>query len=269
MKRLPVTSALVLLLSFGTNGFAADENAGGKKTGQAKPQSQHMQHGRGPKKLMLAGAEGATIKLWKPDLTTLELEAKMGVIALPSTGVDNYHAVVAEKDWGDIKESVIRYEWMRGKPSGESPTKLTAAIKTAFEIVPDPIPRGHYHYHSDQEWDFILRFQDKPVGNLPVTLQTANGSVIKATSDSKGRVSFLLPEDFPEVVEGKRDRRSADFALSAEYSASGITYQTLLSAEYRLNQKHWNSGQLGLLVGGLGLIAGGFIGRISSREKKA
>ncbi|MET0093645.1 MAG: hypothetical protein ABW120_08925, partial [Sedimenticola sp.] len=76
---------------------------------QKPPAANAHQHRRGPKQLVLVGSEGAEITLWKPDLSTLPLQSKMGTVTIPTTGVDNYHAVVARKDWGDTVESVIRY----------------------------------------------------------------------------------------------------------------------------------------------------------------
>jgi len=273
MKKLLMTTGLVLFAVMG-NTMAASEKAGtsGQETQAAKPkQSQHMQHRRGPKRYALAGAEGATITLWKPDLTKIPLEQKHlmhGTITLPPTGLDNYHAIVAEKDWGNVKESVIRYEYLRGKPSKNSPTILSNAQKSTFEIVPDPIPRGHYHYFTGQEWSFITRFRDEPVPNLPVVFETANGSRIETKSDANGRVTILIPTDFPNLVQGERDKRSSDFMLSADYQEFGISYQSMLSAEYRINRLNWRSVEWGFLVAGIGIIGGGLIGRKVSRRER-
>lgn len=220
-----------------------------------------MHHRRGPKQLMLSSAEGADITLWKPDLSTLPLKANMGTITIPSTGVDNYHAVVAEKDWGNLIEAVVRYEYLRGKPSGQSPTKLSGVQKTAFEVVPAPIPRGHYRYYSDQEWGFLLRFMNRPVPNHPVVMETANGSEVRGVADKQGLVRLHMPDDFPNVIEGVRDNRGAELIVSAEYTVDDITYQSALSAEYRINQRHWKSLELGVVVAGLGMLVGGIIGR--------
>jgi hypothetical protein len=265
-KTIAIGVFSIPLLVGGSALTTAQENAapqGAKKTVQA---TQHMQHRRGPKQYTLAGADGAQITLWKPDLSQIPMTAKMGVITLPSTGMDNYHAIVAIKDWGDSQEAVVRYEYLRGKPSGQSPSRLTKAQKAKFEVVPKPIPRGHYHYYSDQKWDFTIRFGDRPLANHPVSLETAHGTRLSGQTDSKGDVTFLLPDDFPNVVEGVRDRRQADFAVMAEYTENGITYQSMLSAEYRINQTHWKSEPLGWLVGGLGLIVGGFLGRTKNNK---
>ncbi len=273
MKILKPITGLVLAIACATATAAPDpgNTAPGKsKDKSPTPVKQTQQHRRRLKQFTLAGAEGATIKLWKPDLTTIPLDQKHlmhGSITLPRTGMDNYHAIVAEKDWGDSKEAVIRYEYLRGSPSKQSPTKLSAAQKTTFEVVPVPIPRGHYHYSSNQEWSFMTRFQDQPIPNLPVVMETSNGSRVKAVSDNNGMVTMHIPDDFPNIIPGKRDRRSADFMVSAGYEKGGITYQTTLSAEYRVNQAHWKSLGWGAAVAGLGMIAGGFIGRTRNKKR--
>jgi hypothetical protein len=267
MKRIINTGVIAIsLLACSTTLTSAQEQSASSKKANPAQASQHMQHRRGPKQFTLAGSDGAEISLWKPDLTQIPLKAKMGVITLPSTGMDNYHAIVAIKDWGDSQEAVVRYEYLRGKPSGQSPSRLTKAQKAKFEVVPKPIPRGHYHYFTDQEWDFTIRFGDRPLANHPVSLETAHGTRLSGQTDSKGDVTFLLPDDFPNVIEGVRDRRQADFAVMSEYDENGITYQSMLSAEYRINQTHWKSEPLGWLVGGLGLIVGGFLGRTKNSK---
>lgn len=262
---LPVVS-LALLLSMGgaiATASAAEEAV--KESSQ--PPAQHR-HGRGPKMLEMGIPDGSTVTVWQPDLVTRKVDAQHGHVVIPKSGMDNYHAVIAEKDSGEIKQAIIRYEYQRGKPSGHSTTELTAVQKTDFEIVPDPVPREHRHYQSGETWSFILRFQGKPVANIPVSLKTAHGNVIIGTSDKSGQVALHIPDDFPDVQAGERDERSAAFDVTAEYVIAGITYRTRLNSEYRVNPAHWQSLMLGMLVAGFGMVAGGFIGRAGLTKKK-
>ncbi len=232
------------------------------------PEHTAEQHRRGPKKIALTDSKGAVARLWKPDLTTLPLTVEHGNITLPRTGVDNYHAVVVEKDRVDLKEVLIRYEYMHGKPSGHSTSELTAAEKTPFEIVPDPVPREHQHYRSDQRWRFFLRFKGTPAAGIPVTLETSHGTRVNAVSDSEGEFSLHIPDDFPDLKEGERDKRTAEFSISAETKDNGILYRTMLSAEYRVNPSHWQSSGLGVAVTGFGMLAGVLLGSIGLTETK-
>ena len=233
-----------------------------KVVAEEKPQQQtgHSGH-RGPKQLMLENAQGAEITLWKPDLTTEQLQPHHGAVTMPKTGMDNYHVLVVEKDWGDSKETLIRYEYMFGRPSKRSPSELTGAHKTDFEIVPAPVPREHYRYHSDQQWGFQVRLHDRPVEGQTLRLETEHGSSLEGVTDKNGYVSFHLPDDFPDIVPGERDRRSAEFIVTASNDTTGTAYETTLSASYRVNPSHWQSAPMGWAVVGLGFVAGGLLGR--------
>lgn len=260
----------LIALSLGLSAPAALA-AGEDKAGSNKPQPQQAGHGghRGEKQFMIENAQGAEITLWKPDLTTQSLQAHHGAVTLPKTGMDNYHALVVEKDWGTGKEALIRYEYRFGRPSKRSPSELTATDKTAFEIVPAPIPREHYRYHSDQEWGFQVRLHGQPVAGQAVTLETEHGSSLQSVTNDDGYAGFRLPDDFPDLVEGRRDRRSAEFLVSAATDADGVAYQTTLSASYRVNPSHWQSHSMGWAVVGLGFIAGGLIGRQRGEGRKS
>ena len=111
MNRYPF--AILALLSLVLASTPSVEGADGQKPESGKgsgkpPAAAGHGHRRGGQRLILSNADGATITLWKPDLSTLPLELEHGAITLPRTGMDNYHAIVAEKDWGKEKEAVIR-----------------------------------------------------------------------------------------------------------------------------------------------------------------
>ncbi len=224
--------------------------------------SAHSSHQRGSmKQIMLENAEGATITLWKPNLTTVPLTAEHGHISLRPTGIDNYHAIVAEQDWGGMKEAVIRYEYMQGKPSGRSPSELTAAVKTDFEIVPDPLPREHSRYMTGRPAAFLVRYRGKPLSGIPVTLTTSNGSTVQAATNADGLVRFKLPDDFPLVKPGRENNRPAEMQVGSEYKADTHSYRTVLSAQYHVDPQYWQSFEVGLLIAAIGAVAGGITGR--------
>lgn len=262
---VPFLSTL-LLLGQPAMALAQSANPGSKAPGGAA--SAHQQHRRGPKQFTLNNADGAVVTLWRPDLKTRVLQPEMGVITIPPTGMDNYHAVIAERDWGTSKEAIIRYEYMRGKPSGESPSRLASAIKTELEIVPEPIPREHYRYYAGEEWSFILRYKDDPVPDREVVLETSNGSTLKAVSDRHGLLTFRIPDDFPNVVEGERDQRTAEMLLRTSVEEEGVLYETMLTAEYRMSPTHWKSTTWGVTVAGAGFLFGGFLTGFGRRKSK-
>ncbi len=240
---------------------------GGQQHGKQGAQPQPRRRGAG-KQLLLENGEGATVEFWAPDLGFQEIKVEGGRFSIPKPAVDNYHAVVAERQQGDLKQAAVRYEYMRGKPSSESPSRLAAAQKTEFEIEPAPIPREHSRYMANKKWDFILRFKGKPLSGVPVVLETSQGSHIEAVSGDAGLVQFIIPDDFPEVKLGRRNNPPAELSLFAKYKAESTRYETTLSAAYYVDPGHWRSKGLGVAVAGLGLLAGGFIGGIGRSNKR-
>jgi hypothetical protein len=272
MQKSTLHQSLVCLLSgyllfAGTESLAAADPSGSEQQRQVTPAPAHQHHG-GPKQIALADADQARLTFWKPDLSSQPLQVGQGHVTLPTTGMDNYHALVVEADSGERVETLIRYEYLRGKPSKRSPAELAGLQKTRFEIVPDPIPREHYHYFSDQTWGFLLRLDGRPVPNTEVVLQTDHGSRVTGITDQAGRVSLRLPDDFPDIRPGERDKRSAGFRVSAQIPADGLTYHTTLSADYRVNPAHWQSFGWGAVLVGLGFLAGGVIGRVGKGNNK-
>jgi len=244
-------------------------HGGHQQHGQQGAQSQPRARRRGAgKQLMLKNGEGAVIKFWAPDLSTTEVALEGNRFTTPKPTVDNYHTLVAERQVGDVKQAAIRYEYMRSRPSKESPSKLAAAQKTAFEIEPAPIPREHHRYMANKVWEFIVRFNGKPLSGIPVVLETSQGSRVEATSNDAGFVQFTIPDDFSDVKPGRRNNSPAELSLFAEYKTESTQYETTLSAAYFVDPNHWRSKGLGVAVAGLGLIAGGFIGGIGRSNKR-
>lgn len=216
-------------------------------------------HQRGPKQFSLANSAGARATLWKPDLGRIPLAIDNGILTLKGTGVDNYHALVIEQDWGYLVESIISYHYMRGKPSGRSTTELTAARKTRLEIVPQPVPREHHQYETGERWGFQVRFDGRPMAAQTLTLETAHGTTLTGISDAEGRIDFTFPDDFPSLIRGERNRTLAAFTLSTRHLAEGTEYISHLQGEYRPNPRHWRSLGLGVAVAGIGFAAGGLL----------
>ncbi|MDD3448339.1 MAG: hypothetical protein PHF72_04835 [Gammaproteobacteria bacterium] len=235
------------------------------------PGGGHAGHGGGRRgtMLVLANADGAQVTYWKPDLTRQSLElGMMGHLALPGTGMDNYHAVVAERDWGNLKETFIRYVYAFGKPSGHSPAELAAAVKTELEVVPDPIPREHYRYMADDRWSFLVRYQGRPLAGSQVLLSTSNGSLLEGLTDAAGRVTFRLPDDFAEVEAGRVNNPPAELGVIARHQEGGREWVTTLTAPYHADPAHWQSLSAGVAIAGFGFLVGGMAGFRRGNDNK-
>jgi len=242
----------------------------GHSNNQPAPQGQAPR--RGGKPFQLLEGEGAQTALWAPNLAQSAIALEEGKARISSRGVGNYHALVAVRQQGNTIEAALRYVYMNGKPSGESPSTLTHAHKLDLEIVPEPLPREHWRYQSQNEARFVIHWRDAPLPNHEVQLTTANGSQLSAHSDAQGKVTFTLPDDFASINPGRRNNKPAEFVLTTNHQQGESHYQTTLSAAYHVNPSHWQSNQLALLM-----VAGGFIGGLglvrliprTSKGKKA
>jgi len=133
---------------------------------------------------------------------------------------------------------------------------MMANNKLPLEIVPDPMAREHGRFYSQNENDVIVRFNGKPVSDAWVGFISSNGSELEATSDSEGRVTFTLPDDFKNVRTGRSNNKAADFMLRTGYVDEGVLYRTNFSAPYSVNPSHWQSSSVGLFMLLFGFVSG-------------
>lgn len=254
MKLVPL---IPLLIAIWVNPVSAADEAAPTAEAQGASHEAHRGHARrAPKPLPLGDTSGARITFWKPDLETQSLVARDQGVTLPRTGIAAYYALVAEWDRPAGREALIRYQYMNGRPTDHSPRELLAAEKTDLEIVPDPLPREHYRYYSNARWGFRVRFQGEAVADASVRLSTEHGSELQATTDIEGRVSFVLPDDFPQVHPGREANAPAQMTLQVEQVDREKLYVTRLSAAYHADPGHWQSTPWGVGVAALGLLAG-------------
>lgn len=239
----------------------------GKKAEAGKKEKPGKKRGRA-KVFLLKGGKGE-VKFMKPDLTRQPLELKRQKVKVRSTGMDNYHALIAEsRPDAQTVESAVRYLYMRGKPSGNSPSLVNKAVKTRLEIVPAPLPREHRRYNANHDAVFVLRFKGAPVADTAITLTTANGSVIEGRTDRVGGVRFTFPDDLPEVKPGRRNNPPVEFVLSAQVQREDLLFTTTLSGQYHADPAHWQSFGLGVAVLGVGFVSGLAMNRRASRKLK-
>jgi hypothetical protein len=234
-------------------------NASAVMTIRPAPDDGHQHNRRAAKIFNLTGYENSQIKFLTPNLSIRDLETSDGKISLQPTGKDNYHALFATREHKGVQESAIRYVYFNGKPTGHSPDEITFFKKFDFEIIPDPLAREHWHYKAGDDITFVIRFNNTPLSLHPVSLSTSNASVIELLTDTQGRVTFKLPDDFPETKAGDRANKAGELLIHAKYSANGKQYATWLSSDYKVNPAHWRNTELGSMVMGGGFLFGAFI----------
>lgn len=235
---------------------------------QPAPSKPGKGHSRMAPKAFVLGEVADQAVLWKPDLAMVDLHAEQGTYRVHPTGMDNYHALVAERrPDAHTLEAAIRFVYLRGRPSGSSPSLLTTAVKTPLDIVPAPLPREHRHYQANHAAVFVLRFKGRPLANTPLALTTTNGSHLRLVSDRLGAVRFTLPDDFPKTRPGRENNRPAEFVLQGEIERDGRRYRTNLSGQYFVDPAHWQFFELGVMVLGAGFITGLVVNQRKSHNK--
>jgi hypothetical protein len=221
------------------------------------------------KPFYLRDGVGAEVEVWSPTLVRRPLGVdERGVVKVPATGLDSYHLLYARRKGEGRDELALRYQSLRGKPSGESPRRLIGYRKGALDIVPSPLTREHQRYQSGESFAYTLLFRNKPLASHPIRVTTSNGSTLSLQSDAEGRLEVALPEDFGNVQAGRRANRPAEFVLTAEHRVDGVAYTTTLSADYYVNPSHWQSRSGGLLAMFAGFAGGLLVLRRSRNGAK-
>jgi hypothetical protein len=231
----------------------------------------HGSHGRS-KSFYLSEASGAEAEVWFPTLVRRPLTVEeQGEVKLSGTGVDNYHLLYARRKGEGSDELALRYHYLNGKPTGESPRLLIGYRKGVLDIVPSPLTREHQRYQSGKPARYTVLFKNKPLVSHPLTLTTSNGTTLELVSDREGKVVVALPDDFENIKAGRRANKPGEFVVAVSHSVDGTDYHTTLSADYHVNPSHWRSSAAGLLAMLAGFVGGLIVVRRKSgsdQEKK-
>lgn len=204
-----------------------------------------------------------------PTLEKKPLTPAHGLVSLPRTGMDNYHALVINQTSDKTVNSSVRYIYSYGKPSKTSPTKITQFQKSDLEIEPILLPREHDEYKGSNSYDFLVRFKGKVLPKHEINFTTSNGTKESLNSDEDGEFSITMPNDFSDVKMGRRKNKPAEFVLLASYTYQDKTYTTTLAMPYHVNSvDYWNSREAGTVVLILGLILGLYLFRNINKKKK-
>lgn len=235
-------------------------------------------HGRRGNTFQLTGARtghdatAVEVTLIHPDLETRSLPLSHQQTRVGSTGMGNYHALVARQKGTTYEFTAIRYLYLHGRPTGHSPSELTEYPISKLELVPDPLPREHWRYVTSKPETFRLIFDGQPLMNSPVTLTTRAGTEHTLLTDNDGVLRVVFPEDFAEVIPGRRKNAPGEWQLSSYIRKEGVLYRTTLSGAYSPNSHHWQSYTLGVAVAGLGFGAGLLLNRrlpMQNRRRKS
>lgn len=180
-----------------------------------------------------------------------ELVLEMAGARLGKLESGGFHWLSAREEQGSLVRvvSTVYYSSERG---AQSPTAMFMRQKHELEIIPQPFPREHSRYRANEDWQFLVRFNGKPLANHKVLMETANGSKAELASDAQGVVTVGIPDDFGKAAQKKsgdshdHGRRSADFVLATEHADGGRTYLTAFNSSYGADAFDQRSLALGL-----------------------
>jgi hypothetical protein len=218
----------------------------------------HGSHGMGESAMFaLMNSDGnISATLIHPDLSTESLPLTANTVMLPKPKSGGYYAMIGEVNTTDTVYSALRYGTFHARPSKISPTKLTALPKADLEIVPDPLHREHDRYTASKTYRFVAIFEDKPLANAPITLETHNTPAQSYTTDAQGVVKITLPNDFKNVTPDRRANKPSEFLVTLQHDAHAKHYVSTFTMPYSANPNDfWQSQEWGagaVLVGFLG-----------------
>lgn len=205
---------------------------------------------RGLTRLRLSGLESGQISVYQPDGEVRTLALEHGGAELRAGATGNYHWLQAREESPEQVRvaSSVRYF---GNP-GPAPTAMLAQPKSELEIVPQPLPREHWQYRSGDTWDFLIRFQGRPLPQAKLHFTSSNGSHQLIESNAAGKASLAFPDDWPKAAEAADGHRRpmAPFVLVVEHSDAGRHYQTSFNASYSLDPMTGRN-----LAAGVGFLA--------------
>jgi hypothetical protein len=180
-----------------------------------------------------------------------ELVLEMAGARLGKLESGGFHWLSAREEQGSMVRvaSTVYYSSERG---AQSPTAMFMRQKHELEIIPQPFPREHSRYRANEDWQFLVRFNGKPLAGQWVRLETRNGYRADFISDTQGVVTVGIPDDFGKAAQKKsgdshdHGRRSADFVLATEHEDGGRTYLTAFNSSYGADAFDQRSLALGL-----------------------
>lgn len=190
----------------------------------------------------------------------------------PETG--GFHWLSAREEQKDKVRvaSTVQFFSERG---GQNPTSLFMQQKHELEIIPQPYPREHSRYRAKEDWNFLVRFNGRPLANQKVLLETANGTRSEQVSDAQGLVRVRIPDDFDKVEQKKsagahdHGRRGSDFVLATEHAEGGKIYLTAFNGSYGPDAFDQRSLSMGLWFTLLGMAGAAPLLRQRKSAKQA
>ncbi len=219
---------------------------------------------RSKARLRLDNLAAGFITAYPPEGAARELPLAGGPVDITSGPMGNYHWLQARVETPDEVRVASSFRYF-GNP-GPAPTAMLAQPKGELEIVPQPLPREHWQYRSNQEWAFLIRYQGQPLANATLHFMTRNGSHDATRSGPDGVARIYFPDDWPPEAAGDGSPRRAmsPFVLMVEHQGTSRRYHTAFNAQYGTDPMAERN-----LPAGMGFLAlGGILALPLLRRKK-
>lgn len=164
----------------------------------------------------------------------LSLDMAGAQLDKPASG--GFHWLTAREEQGNqVRVASTVYYFSH---PGKNPTTMFLKPKNELELIPQPFPREHSRYRANEDWQFLVRFNNQPLPQHAVELLTQNGTTATFTSDAQGIVKVHFPDDFKAesapASAGKHShgRRSSGFVLASEQHQGDKNYLTSFNGQY-------------------------------------
>ncbi|MDD4964666.1 MAG: hypothetical protein PHI11_12195 [Gallionella sp.] len=151
----------------------------------------------------------------------------------PASG--GFHWLTAREEQGNqVRVASTVYYFSH---PGKNPTTMFLKPKNELELIPQPFPREHSRYRANEDWQFLVRFNNQPLPQHAVQLLTQNGTTSTFTSDAEGVVTVRFPNDFkaentPAAGQHSHERRNSSFVLASEQRQGDKSYLTSFNGQY-------------------------------------
>jgi len=73
--------------------------------------------------------------------------------------------------------------------------------KLPLEIKPVNLPREHQRFRALENWPFQVLYQNKPLAEASVLLETSKGSREQYQTDENGLIDLVLADDFKQELK--------------------------------------------------------------------
>ncbi len=232
---------------------------------------------RGFKQIILKGIQADQVTVYPSDIQENWSDAVPdNVIKVKNRGgkKGGYHWVGTVSSQNNTVRSVSSVIYFPNP--GPAPRPMLTLQKSSLDISPVKLPREHQHFRAGENWDFLVRFNGKPLENIPVVFETEHKTRNTIFTNQNGLVSIPFPDDFPQEVatedehsHGHDRRKKAGFVLTVEQQTDDRKFISHFNYHYTTDAFYNKNLALGIGFALFGMITAAPLLRKSKKVSKA